>query len=137
MADLNNPAGQAATTAANEAIQEAVVGPSFLATIWIPYVSYIWSSIWLAEKAFKKNVNAEGIKINFFSRWQKITMIVLDLLWFLGTIFFLALVAQLVCHGDGSILGSISAWAGRTAIKGASLGQINFSFCSGIPNLIN
>jgi hypothetical protein len=126
-------ADQVKNAAAQELIAEAGVGPFFWGTIWIPYVSYLWTLAWIFEKIFKSVTGNAAVKISLFDKWEKITMILIDLLWFFLTAFFIGLILQMVCHGDGTTLGSIGAFFGKAAVKIGSLGQADFSFCDQIP----
>lgn len=130
MADL---AGQAGNAAVNEAIAKAGVGPFYWSTIWIPYISYLWTMAWIGEKFIKRAIGKEDSSISLFDRWEKVFMVLADFLWFFLTAIFIAIVAQAICNGAG--IGKTAALVARAAVKIQSFGQVNFDFCQDVPEI--
>jgi len=139
--------------AASKTAQE-LVAPYFWGTIWIPGASYLWTIGWIVEgmiisrlqskvKAVLRRAPAplpididqiDFSKVDAFSLGTKVTMVALNFLWFILIALFISIISYIICHGDGSTLGSAAAWVARLAVKIGTLNSANFEFCKQIPS---
>ncbi len=120
-----------------------VIMPYYLSTIWIPLVSYLWTLYWALEKPVVKRllkriqdkipalsaVELNPRKISGLSKWMKLSIVLLDFLWFI--LFSVLIVVILVYICNGGLLG----WVGRAAVKVGTLGALDFSFCKDLPKI--